>query len=224
MCVSQIQDANTRLTAVYTSCYSEQSQLHHSVILAVQTVYTHTATVCNMTAYCSCCCTRLSAHTQTRVLYVDVCTTEQVLVLMILYRVLVMPWRVAFDIPATGAALPWEAFMSLCFAADVVMHFLTGYTEDGSDMPVLQQRCITNANTTISVSSASIGSVQLDSAQQLVPMRALLHDCMIVQLKLVMCLQEVFIEVVVQHRAQCTPTALLERSYLRLKQRACNAV
>jgi hypothetical protein len=71
---------------------------------------------------------------------VNVIVTKQVLGVMVLYRVLVMPWRVAFDIPATGAALPWEAFMSLCFAADVVMHFLTGYIEDGSDTPVLQQR------------------------------------------------------------------------------------
>jgi hypothetical protein len=59
---------------------------------------------------------------------------------MILYRVLVMPWRVAFDAPATGAALPWEAFMSLCFAADVVLRFMTGFIEEGSDTPVLQQR------------------------------------------------------------------------------------
>lgn len=52
--------------------------------------------------------------------------------LLIIYTILVLPWRIGFDQDAVGAALVFEYGVDCCFAIDCVLCFFTGfYSEHG---------------------------------------------------------------------------------------------
>eukprot|EP00611_Tribonema_gayanum_P012571 TRINITY_DN23193_c0_g1_i1.p1 TRINITY_DN23193_c0_g1~~TRINITY_DN23193_c0_g1_i1.p1 ORF type:complete len:409 (-),score=94.10 TRINITY_DN23193_c0_g1_i1:701-1927(-) len=60
----------------------------------------------------------------------------------VVYRVLVVPWRVAFATPSTGACFAWEAAIAALCAADVAARFATGRRDGDTDILVVDHKDI----------------------------------------------------------------------------------
>jgi len=60
---------------------------------------------------------------------------------LIVYSVLIIPWRIGFDVDATGLIAIFDICVDCCFAVDMFMCFWTAYTEEErlvTDLPTIR--------------------------------------------------------------------------------------
>ncbi|KAG5185722.1 hypothetical protein JKP88DRAFT_311556 [Tribonema minus] len=65
---------------------------------------------------------------------------SQIVGCAVVYRVLVVPWRVAFAAPSAGACFAWEAAIAALCAADIVARFATGRRDGDTDVLVVDHK------------------------------------------------------------------------------------
>ncbi|CAM9091840.1 unnamed protein product, partial [Chrysoparadoxa australica] len=58
--------------------------------------------------------------------------------LMVLYTVIMTPWRIAFNTQGNGMGIAIEVMIEACYWMDLVLGFLTGYLDDGVEVTNLE--------------------------------------------------------------------------------------